>query len=158
MRAWSRTGRVLRLATTTLAIALMAAACGAASPATTPERLLATSVPATVPPPTPTPTPRVTPLPLEVTKASFTDKVAHSGSASVSVHTEPQAKCSIEVLYDSGPSKASGLDPKTASSGGKVIWSWKVGANTAAGTYPITVICKLPGHEGTLELDFTVTR
>ena len=145
------------IATGVLAIAFAAAACGSAGPATTAEGLLATPVPATLPPPTPTPTPKPTPLPIDVTRESFTAKVATSASATVSVRTEPKAKCSIEVLYDSGPSQASGLDPKTASNGGKVIWSWKVGSNTAPGVYPITVTCTTPGHEGTLELDFTVT-
>ena len=145
-----------RFAAAVAAVALVAAACGSGTaPADkTPEGLLATPVAAT---PAPTPTPKVTPLPLDVTREAFTEKVAVTGGASVSVRTEPQAKCAIEVLYDSGPSKAAGLDPKTASSGGKVIWSWKVGSNTKAGTYPITVICTTSGHAGTLELDFTVT-
>jgi hypothetical protein len=94
---------------------------------------------------------------MDVTKEAFTDKVGTTKTASVTIRTEPSARCTIEVLYDSGPSQAAGLDPKKATSGGKVIWSWKVGSNTKAGTYPITIVCTLDDHEGTLELDFTVT-
>jgi hypothetical protein len=136
-------------------MAILAAACGSGAPAVTgPAALVATKVPAT---PVPTPTAEPTPLPMDVTKEAFTAKVATTKTASVTIRTDAGAKCTIEVLYDSGPSQAQGLDPKTATSGGKVIWSWKVGSNTKAGTYPITIVCTRTDHEGTLELDFTVT-
>jgi hypothetical protein len=96
--------------------------------------------------PTPTATPKITPIPMEIAKEAFTDTVAQGGDASVSVRTEASAKCVIEVLYDSGPSQASGLDPKTASAAGKAIWSWRVGGNTKTGVYPVTVICTLDGR------------
>lgn len=107
--------------------------------------------------PRPTATPKPTPVPMDVTKEAFTDSVAQGGDASVTVRTEASAACEIEVLYDSGPSQASGLDPKTASSAGKAIWSWRVGGKTKTGTYPITVTCRLGDKEGVLELELKVT-
>jgi hypothetical protein len=145
-----------------LSAMVVVAACGSGlAPVATPEGLLASQA-ATVAPPTPTPTPAPTPdptpLPMDVTSEAFTDTAAQNKTASVTVRTEAQAKCTIEVLYDSGPSQAAGLDPKSATSAGKVIWSWRVGSNTAPGVYPVTIVCTLDDHEGTLELDFTVTR
>jgi hypothetical protein len=48
------------------------------------------------------------------------------------------------VTYNSGPSSAQGLGPKTANSAGAVSWTWQIGGNTALGTYPVDVTCISP--------------
>jgi micrococcal nuclease len=62
-------------------------------------------------------------------------------NATLQVRTDPNTLCSIEVDYKSGPSTAAGLLPKTSDSAGNVSWTWKVGANTTPGSWPITVTC-----------------
>jgi hypothetical protein len=62
------------------------------------------------------------------------------------------ATCAIIVHYKSGPSHASGLQPKH-SVRGKVSWTWMVGSNTTAGRWPITVSC---GKEGAARTSFLV--
>lgn len=59
--------------------------------------------------------------------------------ASVSVKTKPGVTGTIEVIYNSGPSKAAGLVPETADSSGNITWTWKVGTRTAPGTYPVII-------------------
>jgi micrococcal nuclease len=59
--------------------------------------------------------------------------------ASVTVKTKPGAQGAIEVDYNSGPSTAQGLYPKTADSNGNISWTWKVGTRTAPGTYPVII-------------------
>jgi P2-related tail formation protein len=64
----------------------------------------------------------------------------HDGQqASVTVKTTPNAKGTIEVDYASGPSHASGLEPKTADSKGYISWSWEVGTRTKPGTYDVII-------------------
>jgi hypothetical protein len=67
--------------------------------------------------------------------------VARSHFATLQARTAPNAQCSVEVDYASGPSTAAGLADKTSNSAGAVSWTWKVGANTTRGAWPITVTC-----------------
>ena len=67
--------------------------------------------------------------------------VGRGGNATLQAKTAPNTSCSIEVDYKSGPSTAAGLVPKTSDSAGNVSWTWKVGANTTPGEWPITVTC-----------------
>ena len=57
----------------------------------------------------------------------------------VKIKGKPYTTYDISVIYSSGPSKASGLDPKQSNAEGYVTWSWKVGTNTYSGSYPIIV-------------------
>ena len=75
------------------------------------------------------------------------------GTASVTIATTPGASCAITVTYKSGPSGASGLEPKAADASGRVTWSWTVGSNTSTGDWPIDVRC---GSES-IRTTFTVT-
>ena len=60
----------------------------------------------------------------------------------VTAQTSAGASCSITVTYASGTvSQAQGLDPKNASSSGRVSWTWKVGTRTGAGTAHARVAC-----------------
>src|SRR4051812_41066116 len=96
------------------------------------------------------------PTALVVKVKSRTETVSRGDKATVSARTSPRAKCSIEVDYASGPSKAAGLGEKTASSTGDVTWSWTVSSRTTRGTWPISVTCQLGDHTGQADTSFTV--
>ena len=67
--------------------------------------------------------------------------VSPGGTGLVNVATAATATCAIVVTYKSGPSTAQGLLPKVADAAGTVSWSWNIGTNTMAGTWPIAVTC-----------------
>ena len=106
--------------------------------------------------PEPTPTPEPTKKPLSIAEVSLTESVEGGDKAKVTINTATSADCVIEVTYDSGPSEAAGLDPKTADGAGKVTWSWTVGGTTAKGTYPIDITCFKGERLGSLTLEFKV--
>ena len=87
----------------------------------------------------------------------FTRETAQGGDASLSVATTPGASCSIEVRYKSGPSQSRDLEPKTAGLDGRVAWSWRINARTAAGEWPVTVRCADGDAEGAATTSLTVT-
>jgi hypothetical protein len=107
-------------------------------------------------PPEPTPTPEPTKKPLKIAEVTLTESVERGDKAKVVINTATAAECVIEVTYDSGPSEAAGLDPKTADGAGKVSWSWTVGVTTAKGTYPIDITCFKGERLGSLTLTFKV--
>ena len=74
--------------------------------------------------------------------------------ATLVVAVKPARRCSITVLYKSGPSHARGLSPKRPTHG-KVSWTWMVGTNTTAGRWPIYVDC---GSAGFVHTSFVVRR
>ncbi|WEG14688.1 DNA/RNA non-specific endonuclease [Pullulanibacillus sp. KACC 23026] len=76
--------------------------------------------------------------------------VHDGGKATVTVKTKPNVQGTIEVDYGSGPSHASGLEPKTSDAKGKISWTWTVGSRTKAGTY--NVIIKVNGETITKQL------
>lgn len=106
--------------------------------------------------PEPTPTPEPTKKPLSIAEVSLTESVEGGDKAKVVINTATAAECVIEVTYDSGPSEAAGLDPKTADGAGTVSWSWTVGGTTAKGTYPIDITCFKGERLGSLTLEFKV--
>ncbi len=95
------------------------------------------------PKPTVTPSAKPSPVPVQTTvrflNAPLT--VPRGAYGTLKVKTSPKTLCTIEVDYKSGPSKAAGLGAKTSDSAGNVSWTWKVGATTTRGSWPITVIC-----------------
>ena len=119
----------------------------------------ATSVPdassTDVPEPSDAPAAAV-PTALAVKVKSRTETVSRGDKATVSVRTSPKAKCSIEVDYASGPSKAAGLGDKTASATGDATWSWTVSSRTTRGTWPVSVTCGLGDRTGKAETSVTV--
>jgi hypothetical protein len=74
--------------------------------------------------------------------------------ASLIAHVVPARRCTIAVLYKSGPSHAQGLGPKLPVRG-FVVWKWRVGGNTTLGTWPIQVNC---GSAGSFRTHFKVIR
>jgi micrococcal nuclease len=115
-------------------------ACGdAAAPATQ-----ATTSPAASAAATPTPPATASPVAPAQTVVTFVNApltVARGSNATLQVKTAANVSCSIEVDYKSGPSTAAGLVAKTSDGAGNVSWTWKVGANTTPGAWPITVTC-----------------
>ena len=59
--------------------------------------------------------------------------------ATVSIQGTPNVRYTITVYYKSGASEAAGLEPKYADAQGYVSWTWKVGANTTPGEWPIII-------------------
>jgi hypothetical protein len=72
--------------------------------------------------------------------------------ATLTAAVSPARRCSIVVYYKSGASRAQGLYAKTPRAG-RVSWTWKVGTNTTAGRWAITVSC---GSAGILRTSFVV--
>ena len=114
--------------------------------------------PKQTPKPTPRPTPKPTPKPVTLTVriTSVTSPAYRNSLATLVVRTHGGARCSIEVDYASGPSSASGLIDKTASSSGSVSWTWKVGGRTTLGTWPIYVTCTWNGQSSSAQTSFRV--
>lgn len=79
--------------------------------------------------------------PAGVEIVSVTSPVIKGSTASLTAKSQPGVMCTITVHYKSGPSKASGLEPKTTDGNGNVTWQWKVSANTASGDWRIEVSC-----------------
>jgi hypothetical protein len=121
---------------------LLAVACG---DTTTPAVTQTEASPSTIATATATPPPPATATPASaqsfVTFVNAPLTVAHGSDATLQVRTAPNTSCSIEVDYKSGPSKAAGLGPATSDATGSVSWTWKVGANTTLGSWPIIVTC-----------------
>lgn len=136
-----------------LLVTLLGLALGACS---TPPGVELTSTTAPAPTVKVTPTPAPTAVPLVISKVSVTESLAGGDKATVVITTADRAECTIEVTYDSGPSQASGLEGQTADASGKVTWSWTVGRNTKAGTWPIDIACFKGERDGTLQLTFKV--
>jgi hypothetical protein len=93
---------------------------------------------------------------LQVRLVSLTSPVGPGNDATIAVQTVPNASCGITVIYKSGPSRASGLVPKTSDIKGNVSWTWRVGTRTTPGKWPITVSCSAGGQQGRLETVFVV--
>ncbi len=113
-----------------------------------------TAKPTPTPEPTPEPTPTPKPIPVEI--VSHTKNASPNESASVTAETVKGATCTIVVLYESGPSQASGLKEKDVDADGRVVWKWTVGSNANQQDVPITVTCTKGDRVGVAETTFTV--
>ena len=83
-----------------------------------------------------------------------TSPARRNADASLIARVVPARRCTIAVLYKSGPSHAQGLGPKRPVHG-YVVWKWRVGGNTTLGTWPIQVNC---GRSGSFRTHFNVIR
>lgn len=72
---------------------------------------------------------------------SIRSPVPRGGQGAVTIQTTPRTPCTITVFYRSGPSRASGLEPKLADASGRAVWTWKVGTRTTPGVWRIRVEC-----------------
>jgi len=108
------------------------------------------------------PTPRPTPRPtsgsgaLAVRITSLTSPISRDAFATIVAHTRAGAACTIVVEYKSGPSKAAGLGPKSASGSGGVTWTWKVGSRTTVGSWPVTGTCRAGGSAASARANLVV--
>lgn len=93
---------------------------------------------------------------LSVTVLSVTSPVNRGSMATLTSQTTAGASCSITVRYKSGPSSAAGLEPQTATANGQVTWTWRVGANTTPGSWPITLVCTIASAQATASTSFQV--
>ena len=120
-----------------------------ATPTLTPGPTTTPTVPPTFTPvpPTRVSSPTAKPLPTAgITLVSLTSPIARGANATLAVRVVPGATCTPGVIYKSGPSKARGLEPKTAGSDGRVSWTWNVYEKTTPGTWKVTVDCTPGGH------------
>lgn len=130
---------------------LLAVACG---DTTTPAVTQTKASPSTIATATSTPPTTASPASAQlfVTFVNAPLTVAHGSDAALQVRTAPNTSCSIEVDYKSGPSKAAGLGAATSDATGNVSWTWKVGANTTPGSWPIIVTCGSASAQTTIHV------
>jgi hypothetical protein len=83
-----------------------------------------------------------------------TSPAKRNAYAALVARVVPARRCTIAVLYKSGPSHAQGLNPKRPVHG-YVTWKWMVGGNTTLGRWPIQVNC---GSAGSFRTQFRVIR
>ncbi|MAG37472.1 MAG: hypothetical protein CL878_14650 [Dehalococcoidia bacterium] len=105
------------------------------TPTQAPVVRIASATPAATQTATPTPQP----TPLAITDQPGT--VARGSPVSVAAQVMPGAPCLITVVYDSGPSRAAGLQPKVADAEGEVAWSWTVETAAPVGRWPVHILC-----------------
>lgn len=143
-----------------VAMAVVVAGCGTSQASPRSGVLGASSSPserpAATPRPRPTPLPSVDANALSVKVTDRTKSVRRGGTASVTIKTAPRAQCGITVTYPAGPSTARGLEPKTAGSGGMIVWKWKVTSTTKKGTWPIAIVCSIGQKSGDASTSFAV--
>lgn len=75
----------------------------------------------------------------EIQLKSITTPVSRGQKASVEIIGKPNTEYTISVIYSSGPSQASGLEPAVSDENGYLCWTWRVGASTALGTKEIRI-------------------
>lgn len=92
-----------------------------------------------------------------VTVQVLTSPLAPGSNASISIHTYPKAKCTINVKYNEVAAVDTGLHDKTADEYGLAMWSWSVPADTPLGTWPVWVTCAHHGLSGQVRGDLVVT-
>ncbi len=102
------------------------------------------------------PSPPVIPAKLSIQITPITSPVSPGTNARLEIQTTPGAECAITVVYMSGPSRARGLEPKVADTGGQIAWVWRVGTNTTPGTWPILIECVFGGQRAETRTEFTV--
>lgn len=117
-------------------------ACGdTTAPATAPDTAQASPSASVAATPTPAESPSPVAAQTVVTFVNAPLTIKRGSNATLQVRTAPNTSCSIEVDYKSGASTAAGLVAKNSDGAGNVSWTWKVGANTTPGAWPITVTC-----------------
>lgn len=98
----------------------------------TPLAAAPASTPTATPPPTPTPRP--TPA-LRIATARLQARAGRS--VTLQATTDPGVMCTAVVGYSPPPQ----LGSVTSDSKGAVRWTWRVGSQVRAGTYPIQLSC-----------------
>ncbi len=87
----------------------------------------------------------------------ITSPVAPGEEASLSVHTNPLATCSIDVRYDDVPVSSPDLKPQHADEYGVVSWDWIIDESAPIGTWPIEVTCSYKKEWGVVKPDLEIS-
>ena len=74
-----------------------------------------------------------------ISLVSLDSPVSRGNDVTVSIKGLPNTNYDIDVIYSSGPSKASGLEDKISDSEGNVSWTFKVSSNVKLGTYEVKI-------------------
>ena len=74
-----------------------------------------------------------------ISLVSLDSPVSRGNDVTVSIKGLPNTNYDIDVIYSSGPSKASGLEDKISDSEGNVSWTFKVSSNVKPGTYEVKI-------------------
>ena len=74
-----------------------------------------------------------------ISLVSLDSPISRGNDVTVSIKGLPNTNYDIDVIYSSGPSKASGLEDKTSDSEGNVSWTFKVSSNVKPGTYEVKI-------------------
>jgi len=106
----------------------------------------------------PVPVGSATAASLSVRFTTLRTPVARGGTAAATVHTAPDALCSIRVVYDGVRSQAAGLGSRYANANGNVSWSWKVPQATPTGSWPVAVTCQSGSRSGQATRSLSVSR
>ena len=93
-----------------------------------------------------------------VSVQSITSPVTPGSNASIMVKTNPEANCTVSVLYDKTPSKDSGLVQKKADEYGIVEWTWTVENSVPPGNWPVEVTCANKKNSAVVENDLRVVK
>lgn len=88
----------------------------------------------------------------EIQLVSMTNPLRRNEDATITIKGKPNTEYSIAVYYQSGKSKAKGLENKVSNSSGVVSWTWHVGGKTQSGKKGIVI----NGGGQTLKLSFSV--
>jgi len=87
---------------------------------------------------------------------TVTPEVKPGENVSVTIRTNPEAECSIIVLYNDVKAVDSGLTTKVADEFGVVGWSWTVAPTAPAGVWPADMTCKNKKHSAMVRANITV--
>lgn len=88
----------------------------------------------------------------------LTTPVAPGSNASMTVKTNPGAKCLIAAIYNKVRSTDSGLVSKIADEYGIVDWTWTVESSVPLGKWPVTVTCSNEKNSGVVTGDLVVAK
>lgn len=89
---------------------------------------------------------------------SITSPVVPGSNASIMVRTNPEATCTVSVIYDKTASKDSGLVQKKADEYGLVEWTWTVEGSAPLGTWPIEVSCANKKNSAVVQNDLHIVK
>jgi hypothetical protein len=95
-------------------------------------------------------------VPVSASVQSLTSPVTPGSNASITVRTNPEAKCKITVEYDEVKSKDSGLKKKTSDELGMVSWTWTVEESVPEGRWPVDVTCAQKDKSAVVSQDLRV--
>lgn len=88
------------------------------------------------------------PVPVGVSVQLISSPITPGSEASISIHTNAFAKCTVEVEYDEVPYTDKNLKEKVADEFGVMSWEWMVDQNVPLGTWPVTVTCRNAKYSG----------